>query len=83
MALMEWIIPEQMENRRLRLLCRVVVSVFSGLLLCAMLVGIFLLMDDSREVRQLGKSIVWWALGISAVQILTGILVRWAGKKRK
>ena len=81
--LMEWIIPEQYLSRTFRTVLRILVWVFSALLLFIMLLGVFALISDDIYVRQIGKYMLFIPLGISTVQIVFGIIVRIVSKRKK
>ena len=81
--LMEWIIPERYLSRTFRTILRILVWVFSALLLFIMLLGVFALISDDIYVRQIGKYMLFIPLGISAVQIIFGIIVRIVSKRKK
>ena len=81
--LMEWIIPEQYLSRTFRTVLRILVWVFSALLLFIMLLGVFALISDDIYVKQIGKYMLFIPLGISAVQIVFGIIVRIVSKRKK
>ena len=81
--LMEWIIPERYLSRTIRTVLRILVWVFSALLLFIMLLGVFALISDDIYVRQIGKYMLFIPLGISAVQIIFGIIVRIVSKREK
>ena len=81
--LMEWIIPERYLSRTFRTVLRILVWVFSALLLFVMILGVFALISDDIYVRQIGKYMLFIPLGISAVQIIFGIIVRIVAKRKK
>ena len=81
--LMEWIIPERYLSRTIRTVLRILVWVFSALVLFIMLLGVFALISDDIYVRQIGKYMLFIPLGISAVQIIFGIIVRIVSKREK
>ena len=81
--LMEWIIPERYLSRTIRTVLRILIWVFSALLLFIMLLGVFALISDDIYVRQIGKYMLFIPLGISAVQIIFGIIVRIVSKRKK
>ncbi len=80
--LMEWIIPEKYISRTFRIVLKVFVWVFSALLLFVMFLGVFAIISDDVYTKQIGRYMVFIPLGISAVQILLGIIVRIISKKR-
>ena len=81
--LMEWIIPERYLSHTFRTVFRILVWVFSALLLFVMLLGVFAIISDDIYVKQIGKYMLFIPLGISAVQIFFGIIVRIVSKKKK
>ena len=81
--LMEWIVPERYLSRTFRIVFKVFVWIFSALLLFTMLLGIFAIISPDPDIHVFGKYMVFVPLGISAVQILIGIIVRIISKKKK
>ncbi len=81
--LMEWIVPERYISRTLRIVLKVLVLIFSYLLLFVMFLGVFALISDDAYTKQIGRYMVFIPLGISIVQILLGIIVRIVSKKKK
>lgn len=81
--LMEWIIPEKYISRTFRIVLKVIVWIFSSLLYAIMFIGIFAIISPDPDTRLLGKYMVFIPLGISAVQIALGIIVRIITKKKK
>ena len=81
--LMEWIIPERYLTRTFRIVLKVFVWIFSALLLFVIFLGIFAIISPDPDTHLLGKYMVFMPLGISAVQILLGIIVRVISKKKK
>ena len=81
--LMEWIVPEKYLSRRLRIVLKVFVWIFSCLLFFIMVLGVFAIISPDPDTHLLGKYMVFIPLGISAVQILLGIIVRIISKKKK
>ena len=81
--LMEWIIPERYLTRTFRIVLKVFVWIFSALLLFIIFLGIFAIISPDPDTHLLGRYMVFVPLGISAVQILLGIIVRVILKKKK
>lgn len=81
--LMEWIIPERYISRTFRIILKIFVWIFSALLLFVMLLGVFAIISDDVYTKQIGRYMIFIPLGISAVQILIGIIVRIISKKKK
>lgn len=81
--LMEWIIPEKYISRTFRIVLKVIVWIFSSLLYAIMFLGIFAIISSDPDTHLLGKYMVFIPLGISAVQISLGIIVRIITKKKK
>lgn len=82
-SLMQWIVPNRALGKTARIILKVLVGVFSCILLFLMIIGIFALISDDPYVKQIGRYLVFVPLGVSVVQILLGILVRWAAKNKK
>ncbi len=74
--LMQWIIPKKMANNKLRLVLKGIVFVVSLLLFLSMIFGIVAMLNPDPFTHMVGRKILFIALGISAAQILLGILVR-------
>ena len=81
--LMEGIIPERYLSHTFRNVFRILVWVFSAFLLFVMLLGVFAIISDDIYVKQIGRYMLFIPLGISAVQISLGIIVRIVSKKKK
>ena len=81
--LMEWIVPERYISRTFRIVLKILVWIFSALLLFVMLLGVFAIISDDAYTKQIGRYMIFIPLGISAVQILLGIIVRIISKKKK
>ena len=81
--LMEWIIPERYLSRTIRTVLRILVWVFSVFLLLVMLLGVFAIISDDTYTKQIGRYMLFIPLGISAVQIIFGIIVRIVSKRKK
>ena len=81
--LMEWIIPERCISRTFRIVLKIFVRIFSALLLLTMFLGIFAIISSDPYTHLLGKYMIFIPLGISAVQISFGIIVRIISKKKK
>ena len=81
--LMEWIVPERYISRTFRIILKVFVWIISALLLFVILLGVFAIISDDSYIKQLGMYMVFIPLGISAVQILLGIIFRIVSKKKK
>lgn len=82
-ALMQWIVPEKTLGKTARTIIKIVVGIFSLLLLVCMVLGIVALLSEDAYTRQVGKYMVFIPLGISILQIVLGIVVRVVGKKNK
>lgn len=82
-SLMEWIIPERFITRTLRIVLKIFVWIFSSLLLFVILLGAFAIISNDPDTKQLGRYMVFIPLGISAIQIFLGIIVRIISKKKK
>ena len=74
--LMEWIVPERFISPTFRIVLKVIVWIFSFFLLLIMGLGIFAIISPDPDTHLLGKYMLFVPLGISAVQIVFGIIVR-------
>ena len=81
--LMQWIIPEKMQNNTVRRILEFVIEFLSILLMICMFFGFFAIISDDYDTHQLGKYMVFIPLGISTVQIVFGIIVKIISKKKK
>ena len=81
--LMEWIIPERYITRTVRIVLKVFVWILSSLLFVIMFLGVFAIISPDSDTHLLGKYMILIPLGISAIQILLGIIVRIISKKKK
>ena len=82
-AVMQWIIPEKILSKHAQNILKVIVGVFSCLLFITMVLGLFAIISDDVYTKHIGKYMIFIPLGISAVQILIGIIVRIISKKKK
>ncbi len=82
-ALMCMILPQKRISEKARFVWELVIEVFAVLLLLSILFGIVLLFNDEPVARHVGRYMIFVPLGISAVQIAAGILVRLLVHKRK
>lgn len=80
--LMELIVPDKVLGKGARITLKIIVAVFTCILLGIMFIGLIAVISDDKDTRQLGKLMIFIPLGISAVQIVLGIIVRWITKKR-
>jgi len=81
-ALMQWIVPKKALGKRTRIILKVIVGFFSCVLFLSLALGVFAIISDDPDTKQLGRYMVFIPLGISAVQIVLGMIVRTIEKKR-
>ena len=81
-AVMQWIIPEKKFSKHARNVLKVIVGVFSCLLFITMVLGLFAVISDNVYTKHIGKYMIFIPLGISAIQILIGIVVRIISKRK-
>ena len=81
--LMVSIVPERCLSRTLRTVIKILVWIFSILLTFIMLLGFLAIISPESDTRLLGKYMFFIPLGISAIQIILGIIVRINTKKKK
>lgn len=80
---MQLIVPEKMKDKSTVTVLKIIVGIVTCILLILMVLGIFAIISDEPYTRRIGRYIVLSSLGISAVQIIFGILVRVAAKKKE
>ncbi len=80
--LMEWIIPEKYFSKTFQIVLKIFVGVFSALLFIIMVCGVFAIISSDPYTHQIGKYMLFIPLGVSAVQIVLGIVVRITTKKK-
>lgn len=71
-AVMQWIVPEKSLGKRAQSTLKVIISVFSCLLLITMVLGLFAIISDEVYTKQIGRYMVFIPLGISVIQIFFG-----------
>ncbi len=79
---MQWIVPEKTFSKGFRTALKIFVGIFTVILFLSMFLGIFALVSDDKDTNRLGKFMVFIPLGISAVQIILGIIVHYITKKK-
>ena len=77
------IIPERAKSKLVHRLIKIAVWTFACLLFIVMGIGFFGLFSNDTDTKQLAQYMVFIPLGISAVQIIAGLIVRKLLKKRK
>lgn len=81
-AFMQWIVPEKALGKHTRIILKIIAGLFSCVLFLSLATGVFAIISDDPDTKQLGRYMVFIPLGISAVQIVLGIIVRTIEKKR-
>lgn len=81
LALMQWCVPRKSLNQKVSCVLRTLVTIFSVVLLICMLAGLIMWVSGDGLVLQIGKYMLLICLGISAVQIGLGLVVRLVIKK--
>ncbi len=82
-AVMQWIVPKKILGKRIRSILKVIIGVFSCLMLITMVLGLFAIISDDAYTKYVGKYMIFIPLGISAIQIVLGIIVRITSKKKE
>lgn len=78
--LMQLIVPENKFSKGLRIILKILVGAFTIILFVIMFLGVFAILSDDADTRQLGKWMILVPLGLSVIQIVAGIIVRFARK---
>ena len=81
--LMEWIVPKRYISHALQNVLKILVWIFSALLFLIMMLGVFAIISPDPYTHEMGKYMIFIPLGISAIQIALGIVVRIISKKKK
>lgn len=81
-GLIRWIVPEKLQNEKARSVIKLVIDIFAALLMICVFIGLFAVISDDDYTRRIGKYMIFIPLGISAVQILIGIIVKIADRNR-
>ncbi len=80
--LMQWIVPEKELRQGSRMVLKILVGIFTSILLLSMFLGIFAFISDDEYTNHIGKYMVFIPLGISVVQIISRIIFRCTAKKK-
>ena len=80
--LMQKCVPDKMENKKFRFVLKIVVGVFSIVLLVCVLVGISFWLSNDEHSRSLGMYMVFIPLAISGLQIAGGVAFHIKNKKK-
>lgn len=79
--LMQFIIPNKMASRKLRLFLKITVYIFSIILFASILLGVFAIISYDEYARKIGMYMIFIPLGISIIQILIGIIIKLMHKR--
>ena len=86
LALMQWIVPGKI-NKKMRIVLKVIVLIFSMILLFFILLGVLALLislvSGDMVVRKLSLYLIFIPLGISLIQIIFGVVMRAVNKKKQ
>ena len=82
-ALMQWIVPQKWIGKRFQTALKIIVGIFTVLLLVIMFFGFLALISEDADTKILGRYMVYIPLAISVVQILFGIILRIISKRKK
>lgn len=80
-TLMQWIIPQKQIGKKFRTALKIIVGIFTVLLLFIMLVGFWALISEDAATKRVGRYMVYIPLAVSVVQILFGIILRIISRK--
>lgn len=80
-AAMQWIIPEKLLGKGVRIILKLIIGVFSFLLFITMILGVCALISDDPFTQQIGRYMIFIPLGVSVIQIILGIIFRAITKK--
>ncbi len=82
-AVMQWIVPKKILGKRIRSILKVIIGVFSCLMLITIVLGLFAIISDDAYTKYIGKYMIFIPLGISVIQIVLGLLFALPQEKEK
>ncbi len=80
--LMTLIIPDKMANKKHKKLLKVLIYIFTALLMFGTVIGLCAVLSQDSEVRLFGKYVFSICAGLCFIQILIGIILRRKRKKK-
>ena len=72
---MQRIIPEKWLGKNFRIILKILVGIFSVILFISIFLGLFALISDDSDTKEIGRYLVFIPLAISGFQIFLGIIV--------
>ena len=81
--LMHLIVPDKTVSEETKKTIRNIATTFAALLAIVLVIGFILLIQDDPFIKNIGKYMTYIPLGIMALQVLIGILVKIVGHFKK
>lgn len=81
-CLMQWIVPSKKLGKGTRAFLKILAFIFSLIFFVSMVLGGLAFISDNQFTHQMGKYLLFIPLGISAVQIIFGIIIRYIEKHK-
>ena len=81
--LMQLIVPDKIVSEETKKTIRNIATTFAALLAIVLIIGFIFLIQDDPFVKNIGKYMTYIPLGIMALQVLIGILVKLVGHFKK
>ena len=81
--LMQMIVPERTSNKNFRIILKILVYIFTSVLLFSIVIGLFALILNDENINRIGKYMIFIPVVISIVQIVCGIIARCIRKREK
>ena len=81
--LMQLIVPDKTVSEETKKTIRNIATTFAALLAIVLIIGFILLIQDDPLIKNIGKYMTYIPLGIMALQVLIGILVKIVGHFKK
>ena len=81
--LMQMIVPERTSNKNFRIILKILVYIFTSVLLFSIVIGLFALIPNDENINRIGKYMIFIPVVISIVQVVCGIIARCIRKREK
>ncbi len=78
-----WMVPEKTFGKCTRIILKVIVSVFNGILFLMLFLGFFAIISEDADTHLLGRYLFFVPLGIFALEIVLGIVVHLREKSKE
>ena len=73
--LMQRIVPNKMKNKKVRVLLKILVGIFSIALFMSVVIGVIFIFSNDGPSKSIGRYLIVIPLIISVLQIIAGIVI--------